>query len=148
MCAHALPPYVNLSAASQPPLRGFDIKADTTATQIFWAFEAFSKASKRLRSVCRNFETARSVREVFETISKRLRTPRNNFAAFANVLGATSKRLRKLRSEFGAVCKSFGALRGVSEQTVPHRCKVFKAPSLQMTDELPLVFRNYDAAFF
>ena len=108
--AHALPPYQTLSAASQPPLRGFDIKADTTATPISWAFEAFAKASKRLRSVCGGFEAASKVCAVLGTISKRSRIPRNKFAAFGKLFGGISKQLRRLRSHLGAVSKAFGTL--------------------------------------
>ena len=114
--AHALQPYQTLSAASQPPLRGFDIKADTTATPMSWAFEAFAKPSKRLRSVCGGFEAASKVCAVLGTISKPSRIPRNKFAAFGKVLGATSKCLRRLRSHLGAVSKAFGTLQRVFDR--------------------------------
>ena len=94
--AHALPPYQTLSAASQPPLRGFDIKADTTATQMSWAFEAFAKASERLRRVCGGFEA----------VSKRSRSPRNNFEVVANYSQQIRSVWKSARSNFEGLAKA------------------------------------------
>ena len=144
------------AAALSNPLRG-----ESAAAPRLWYKGGYNRDTNvlGLRSVFEGFEmTSKRLRKLRDG-SKRLRSPRNNFEAFAK----SSQQLRSVcegtRSNFEAFAKITFWLRSrlqivrstsrsVRADGSRPTYKVFKEPSYEITNGVPSLSRNYDVAFF